>query len=535
MKYLKEALALFLNYKSKLFIVLICMVISMLLGFVQPFLSQSIIDKGIVGQDTELLVLLCVITLAAYTISLFINVWIEKQRLTIYNGIRFRLEKKAFLHLLKIKLDFYNDKNTSNIYQTIKEDINAICAIASPGVFQTLSFGLSAVGGGVALFFIEWRLGLFTLLFLPINCVMTLFLANKNSIFTNKLIKKNQVYNEWFGDMVSGIKEIRLFGIQENKEKEITHRQQELADCNMKQGILGAVNNYTQVYLIKLFSILLYLIAGFVLIKKGITVGGIVAFQTYAIMLTDPIVYGLELIFQASSIIPFADRYHRFMDYEEENSDGKECTGTGDIVFREVSFRYDEDAPLLTALNFRIKEGSKVVIRGKNGVGKTTLLNLILRIITPDSGEITLSGENIESFDIYSYRAMFEVVSQNIYLFNTTIKENICLDRDISEARFSEILRLVNLQELVAERGMDYVVGENGSRLSGGQRQKIAIARALIHERPILIVDEATSNLDTETTEILMELFHTELKDRTVICVTHTEMVSEAFQEKILL
>lgn len=535
MKNLKELISLYSEYKGELVIVLICMSFSMLFGFVKPFISESIIDKGIVGQDLGVLIKLCGLALAIYFLSSFIEILMEKQRLSIYNGIRYSNEKKSFLHLLKVKMEYYNDKNISNIYQMIKEDISSISAIASADVFQVLSSFLSAIGGGIALFCIEWKLGLVTLLFMPINCLITVVLTNKNAALTRKFIKKNQAYNEWFGDMVNGVKEIRLFGIQKKKEAEIVEKQTELATYSNKQGILRVVNDQTQFLLLEMLSLLLYVIAGIIMAKSGITLGQIVAFQTYALMLTGPIVYGLGMIFQASTIFPFVERHRQFMEFEEEKSEGKECQESGDIVFNNVTFRYDEQNPLLTNLNFSIKKGSKVALLGKNGVGKTTLLNLILRTISPISGEITLSGENIDSYDILSYRTLFEVVSQNVYLFNASIKENICLNRDVSEERFEEVLELVNLQKLVFERGEGYIVGENGSKLSGGQKQKIAIARAIVQERPILILDEATSNLDVETIDILVKLFETELRNNTVICVTHTEAIADVFENQICL
>jgi len=156
-------------------------------------------------------------------------------------------------------------------------------------------------------------------------------------------------------------------------------------------------------------------------------------------------------------------------------------------------------------------------------------------LISPDKGTITYCGKDINCYDIIEYRKLFGVVSQDIFLFNTNIKENICLDVDYDDAELTRILKLVNLDSLIDERGFDYVVGEKGSMLSGGQKQKIAIARSLLKKRPIMILDEATSNLDNETIGLLGNLFENELKNTTVICVTHTDSVAKLFDKKIII
>lgn len=512
-----------------------CLLFSMALGFVQPFISQRIIDDGLVGQNLRTLAVLCAVSLVLYSINSILEIIKEKHRLFIYNAVHYKLEKEAFMHLLKIKMDFYNDKNVSNIHQTIKQDVAAISSVVRDETFQILTAFLSAIGGGVALFCIEWRLGVAIVLFMPINALATWLMSRKNYTITNDYITKTTKYNEWFGETVNGVRDIRLFGIQRRKKKELTAKQEDLKDINTRQGMTYVKNEQLQLVLLQAMSMAIYMLAGILMYKSNISIGKIVAFQTYALLLSTPITMGLGLLFEASSIFPSIKRHFEFMQYDEETQGEKKCQGNGDIVFDNVAFTYNENKSLLTDISFRIEKGSKVAILGRNGVGKTTVLNLILRILSPVSGSITLSGEDISNYDIASYRELFGVVSQNIFLFNTSIRNNICLYREVSEERLEEVLRLVNLTELVAERGLDYKVGENGCMLSGGQKQKIAIARALIHERPIIVFDEATSNLDKETVGILTDLFDSELRDNTVICVTHTDGISDIFGNKICL
>ena len=189
----------------------------------------------------------------------------------------------------------------------------------------------------------------------------------------------------------------------------------------------------------------------------------------------------------------------------------------------QVSFSYQKDYRFLNNINWVIPHKGKIVLVGQNGSGKSTLMNLLTRFYEVEKGEILLNGENIQNIEINHYRSHFAVVSQQVYLFHDTIENNICLYKKVDETTFQSAIRDSGLLEFVNEVSKDYIVGENGSMLSGGQRQKIAMARALIYDKPIFILDEATSNMDRYTDKQINQLIHTRLKDKTVILITHKQ------------
>ena len=184
-------------------------------------------------------------------------------------------------------------------------------------------------------------------------------------------------------------------------------------------------------------------------------------------------------------------------------------------------------------VSINVKQGEIVGLLGPNGAGKTTLVNLILRLLYPEGGTITCNGNKLDHYNMSSYRELFSVVPQNVYLFNMSLKDNICLYKEVDDEKLNSVIKLVKLDDLVSERGLDINVGENGAMLSGGQKQKIAIARALILDRPVIIFDEATSNLDRDTVDIITEMFGTTLKDKTIICITHSDKIEECFTQRI--
>lgn len=533
--YFKPVVSLLFNYKKKIAIIFLCMLFSFFIGFVQPLTSQYLIDKGIVARDFKFLSLMCFVLLFLYVMYCVFAYVKEKNRLQIYNSIRFDLEVKAFKHLSAINIAYFNDKNISAICQTIKEDVVNISSIANAETFEVLSAFLGAIGGGVALFIMEWKLCLLTVLFIPVNGFLTFIMMKKNMPVIKKYIDKTRNYNEVYGDYINGIKVIRLFGLQNKKEEIISSKADELKSLNMEQAVIRKKNDLIQDFVMKFFSISIYFVSGLIMLKHDISVGKVVAFETYALMISQPIIIAFSMMFEISTILPSVKRHLNFMRYPEENLDGIKNFDNGDIIFDNVSYSYNGVKDTISDFSFCIKKGSKIAILGKNGCGKTTLINLMLRLISPDKGEISLSGNDISSLDIKEYRDLFGVVSQDVYLFNASIIDNIFLERDIDKERMKHILDILNLNELISEKGYDYNVGENGSMLSGGQKQKIALARAIVTQKPIIILDEATSNLDIETVEYIKSLFTTELKECTVICVTHSESITSLFDNVIKL
>lgn len=226
-------------------------------------------------------------------------------------------------------------------------------------------------------------------------------------------------------------------------------------------------------------------------------------------------------------VIPSAKRYYEFMDEAEEDR-GAEYRGvpqSGDIEFRQVSFAYEEGKPVLENVSFLIPKGSKTALIGKNGSGKSTVIDLLLRMYTPNRGQILLDGKDISNMPLSEYRNLISVVSQDIYLFHDTIRNNISLYRQIDDGQILDACRDSGLLEFIKEVSLDYSVGTNGMMLSGGQKQKIALARALIHDRPIVLFDEVTSGSDTDSEQQINALLNTRLRDKTVIVIAHRHAV----------
>lgn len=402
-------------------------------------------------------------------------------------------------------------------------DISSISSIADERLFFVLTKLFSMAGGMIGLFIIDFKLTLLVIGFIPVKLLITRHYIKKRKKYISEYMTARNDFSEWFGNIVGGIVELKLYGHLKQKEKELQEQQETIArkdiGLNMISQLTGSLDNL----LVQALQVLIYMVGGIILFHQELTVGSIFAFISYSYYVTGPLFSILNIGYHLADVLPSAKRFYEFMDLEEEADNGKLLVPekTGDIEFKDVSFSYGEDSRVLEKLSLQIEKGSKVAVVGKNGSGKSTIISLLMRFFEPDSGKIMLGGENIFSYSIESYRNVFSLVSQKVYLFNDTIRFNITLGLEISEKRLMEVISMCDLEKLIQERSMDYMVGNDGAFLSGGQRQKIALARAIIYERPVLILDEATSSADILSESYINTMLETQFHDVTVIMVTH--------------
>lgn len=269
-------------------------------------------------------------------------------------------------------------------------------------------------------------------------------------------------------------------------------------------NMLAQWNGITDNIIVHLLTSLIYIIGANFVFDMQLSVGSVFAFITYSAYVTGPISAILNIGYLLSGIIPSTKRYYEFMALEEEkeNEEGMTEPCFGDLELQNLSFSYEKDKAVLSDINIAFPKGSKTVLIGRNGSGKSTLISLLLQLYQPTGGKITLNGIDISEFVLREYRNMISVVSQEIYLFNSSIRDNICMYKNIDDKTIMEACKDSGLADFISEVSLDYVVGQNGAMLSEGQKQKIALARALVHNSPVIIFDEATSNTDVYSRDL---------------------------------
>ena len=532
----RRLLLLLGKYKKTIVVIVGCLLVSTGLNLCVPLISRRIMDDGFIGGNKKLLIELVLVSMVIYTINSLIDLIKEKKRVDISAKIQYFLSEQSFSHLMKLRVNYFNNTNYAETLNNINMDINQMTSVADSSVFFVITQAFSMTGGIIGLFIIDFRMTILVLLFIPIKCVVMKYFAKKQKQIMDEFIKKNQKYAKWFGDTVGGVREVKLFNILDRKHEEFDQNQKDIIEKQKQMNMLGQWNTITDSLMVQFLSTLLYILGANLVFDLQLSVGSVFAFITYSSYVTGPISAILNIGYLLSGIIPSTKRYYAFMDLEEETDNGETAAlCLDDLKLQQVSFAYEKEKYVLKDVDILFAKGSKTAIIGRNGSGKTTIINLLTRMYEPTSGKIMLGTEDISELRLPEYRNMVSVVSQQIYLFNDTIRNNICLYKRVDDVIVEEACKDSGLEDFIKEVSLDYVVGQNGAMLSGGQKQKIALARALIHDKPIVIFDEATSNTDAYSEQQINGLLDTKLKEKTVIVITHKKEILNKVDQIVVL
>ena len=432
--------------------------------------------------------------------------------------------------MLNFRLNYFDTKNYSEITNNLTTDVDNVTRITDKSSLLIVGQIFKIISGIFGLCVISWKLTILVLCVIPFKYLIVRFLTKNRKKAIKEFLSANRDFYSWLGDTISGIKEVKLWNLKNREIGTFNKKQRKIIKVNRGLSYLDNYNTSAEVILYQLLNYLLYIIGAMMITKNTLTVGGLFAFITYSTYVTSPLSLIINLIYNFANIIPSAKRLFEFFDEDSESRPAIkksehhyiEFPQNGTIRFENVSFEYSSDKKVLNDLSFEIAPGEKVAIVGNNGAGKTTLLNLILRFYSPSCGHILLNGTDINKIKLEDYRSMFSVVSQEPYLFNATVEENVDL-RSAGSSAVSEALRKSGADTFIGRLadGRNTIVGRNGAKLSGGERQKVAVARVFVSDSPIIVFDEATSNFDCFSDEYLNNVIFSELDEKTVIVITH--------------
>jgi len=504
------------------------MLFSLAISMVIPLISKKIMDDGLLKNNFDIILKFSLISIFLIILQRIINMLEAGFRTHINSHMSYNLSKDAFKHLLKQEIQFFNNSNTAEIINNINTDVSNISRISDRTTFYIFTEFFRVIGGLTGLFIINWRLTILVVCSIPFRYMFVRLLAKQRNKIFEQYIEDMGRYYSWYGDTIGGIREVKLWGLDRVKIGQFIKKQRNLIKSNIKMNITDSANEFSESFMMEFVVNAIYILGGYMVCKDDLTIGGLFAFITYSAYVTGPIFAILNIGYSFASIIPSAKRLFNFMDMKSEDFAKKgqaidKSTLKGKIKFENVSFGYDKNKTILKNINFEINSGEKVAIIGSNGSGKSSIINLILRFYKPDAGRILLDDVNIEDLNLKDYRSLISVVSQDVYLFDTTIKENINLSLPVADSEVHRAAKESGADKFIdrLSEKYDYSVGENGSKLSGGEKQKVAVARGLVRDSKILILDEATSNYDVESEIELCEYIKENYTDKTVIVITH--------------
>lgn len=531
-----ELLKLLLPYKFGISGIILILILNAIFSLILPLLSKSIMDDGFIGGDQGVLILRVMQTLILVILICGIDIVKDKIRIGIQNDLKLNLSSNSFQHLSRLNMSYFDEKNDAEILNNLRMDIENICMVADNSLFFVFAQVFSIIGGMVGLFILNAKLAGLVILLIPIKYLIARYFAKKNKKIMQQYIESEEAYSKWFGDVVSGMREIKLFNLYQHKYVELQGYQERIVKSSKKANLLLTYNTTVEKITMQLLMSCIYILGAIQVFNLETSVGTTFAFISYSAYVTSPITAIMNIKQMLAGIFPSVERYVAFINIEEEQVEGEKVPSIGDIILTDVSMHYDTNPNkcAIQNLSLTIKAGSKTAVIGTNGSGKSTLINLLLRLYRYNSGSITMNGVEISSLNLDDYRSMFSVVSQDVVLFNGTIKDNLCLYKDFSDSAIKFAIQASGLEGFIKEHSLDYVVGERGTALSGGEKQKLSLARAILHDKPILILDEATANTDVYSKKYIHNYLF-EATEKTVIIITHSDEVLQMMDNIVFL
>lgn len=512
-------------YKKEFRLISISLLFTSIIAFLQPLVIRTLTDEGMLRLDMTIVFRSALILFGLILINQIISIWQTHIFADIHNQSYYAIFHQVYDKLLHIEKTYFEDKNSAEIINYLVMDVSQVASITDRYIVMSASYIFKIFSGSIGLFIISWKLALVVLIMAPIKFYFVRRLASKQEVTTKATIEANQSFSQWFEDSLNGVEEIKLWNLYQQYERGIDNRQNDLLDLKKNSTMLDGWNTFTEILIEWSVTILLYLVGGGLVCTGSLTIGAVLAFISYSGYVTGPVSALLNLKMYLARIMPSAQRLFRFLDMKTEADTGVLSTSQllPRLEFSQVSFRYEEDRWILVDASFVVEPGEKVAIIGSNGSGKSTILNLLLRFYQPSNGRILLNGQDICTYALEDYRNLFAVVSQEPYLFLGNVLENVDLLRTTSQDKLESALLESGVEEFITRMpNRDQTqVGRNGAKLSGGEKQKIAVARALLKDAPVVLLDEAATGFDVESDSYLQQIILNQMNGKSVIMITH--------------
>lgn len=512
-------------FKKEFLLAGVLLIVSTAVGFLQPLVIKMVTDDGMLQKNTTALIR-AVLILA---VLVLVNQAVEMLQTCIFadvhNASFYGIFRQAFQKLLHLKKSYFEDKNNAEILSFLQMDVSQVSSITDRYTVMSVSFVFRIISGLVGLVIISWKLALVVLLMVPVKFLLVRSLSARREKAMDEMIESSRDFSRWFGDNLNGVDEIKLWNLFQSREKVFREKQEKILHLQKRGTMIDAWNTLWESLLEWSVTILLYLLGGLLICSGELTIGAVFAFVSYSGYVTGPVSALMNLKMYFARILPSAKRLFRFLDMEVEADSGvqKLQNGIPRLAFQHVDFRYEENRPILTDVNFYVEPGEKVAIIGQNGSGKSTVLNLLLRFYEPQAGAVLADDTDVRDIPLEAYRSLFSVVSQEPYLFLGNIAENVDLTGRVDTERVHAAMQTSGVSGYLERmpEGEKTQIGRNGARLSGGEKQKLAVARALLRDAPIVILDEATSGFDVESDAYLHEVIVHQMQEKSVIMITH--------------
>ncbi|HRI45127.1 MAG TPA: ABC transporter ATP-binding protein [Fimbriimonadaceae bacterium] len=534
---MRRVVSLFAPYRREVILTSVFVLIGVVLGLGPPYLVRVIIDRGIQHRDLGIVAEFSVLTVLVVLAGAGMTLLYGYTSVIVGQKIMCDLRNQLYTHLQKMSLRFFTGTRTGDIQTRLISDVAGVQTVVSTTITDQVSNVAIVVSTLIAMALMDWRLTLLSVGMVP----FFMAIGNKVGDFARNVRQGTQEQTSELNSMmqetlsVSGILLSKTAGNQDLLIDRFDVENRKLAKWQIKAAVLqylffGMIRLITQ-----LSPALVYWLAGWLLIARGdtsVTIGMLVAFTGLQVRLFFPLTALMGAQIEILSSFALFDRIFQYLDLPVDIQDKPDAETIepaqvqGKVEFRDVEFRYelDAEAPTLSHVSFVAEPGQLVALVGPSGAGKTTLTYLIPRLYDPDAGQVLLDGRDLRDIRLESLAKLVGAVTQETYLMHTTIAENLRVAKpDATLEELEGACRMAAIHDHIAglPEGYETVVGERGYKLSGGEKQRLAIARALLRNPRILILDEATSALDTQSERLIQASLNRLMEGRTTFAIAH--------------
>ena len=536
MKSLLRVLSYLKPYSKQVALTLFFAILTTLLDLVPPWLIKIIVDQLVVGQpamNPEAEVTWIYWAVGGLLVAYFGRNFANYRRIVVNNKVEqkvvFDIRSQVYRSLQKLSPKYFENRSTGELMSRVNDDVNYVERIFIDGVEQVVTAALTLIGITLILFYLHWKLALLALLPIPLLILgASKYTTRAHSLY--RLVRERAAkMNAALQDSISGIRETHAFNRQLHEIKRFNKSSQDYCDGTLKVMRLWAVYSPSMMFLGSLGTVFI-LLYGIGLVQAGtITVGSLVAFIGYLALFYTPINQLHSVNHMLQHALASSDRLFEIIDAVPDIRDSPDAilpstNVQGAIEFEHVSFSYIQGKPTLKDISLRISAGEEIALVGHTGSGKSTLVKLLMRFYDVDTGSIKIDNHDTKNLKLTYLREQIGLVSQDPFLFNGTVAENILYgDIEASRDRVVQSAESAHADDFIKNlpEGYDTQVGERGVKLSGGEKHRIAIARAFLKNPPILVLDEATSTVDTETEAKIKDAIKHLMAARTTLVIAH--------------
>ena len=532
-KLLLRILSYLKPYKWQFLLVFTALIISAVLGLFPSIITGQIVDSIIAGSNMKLLVKLLILAFIVLSLSQIISVLEQYINSWISQKIIFDMRNEMYDHLQRMPHAFFTNEKQGDIITRMNSDINGVSAVISVLLTSVVSNILTVGTCVFYLFYTDWRLAIVGLIVIPMLIFPTKAVGKKRWMLASEAQAKSDELNTQINETlsVSGSMLVKLFNKEEIEYQKFKNINNEVTKTTIKERRAGSWFHVFLGMFIQIAPLCIYFAGGFLIMKSsntGLTVGDISVVVALVNRLYQPVrsLLNLQVDFVRSlalftRIFEYLDRKH---EIENPKNPQKPDLTKATVEFSNVRFSYEQNKEILKGVSFKVPEGKMYAIVGTSGAGKSTIIGMIPRLYDAIKGEVKVAGVNVKDFDLSYLRTNIGIVTQDTYLFNGTILENLLYAKpDATKEEIENACKVANIYSFIMSlpEKFDTIVGNRGLKLSGGEKQRMSIARVVLKDPKILILDEATSSLDSISENLISDALNNVMQGRTSIVIAH--------------